>query len=61
MSSEIKGIIANLIYHKLNNTGHLRIGKIVVSIRDNITNDIDKTWTLYTRYRFLPFISFWDV
>ncbi len=30
----------HLIYHKLNNKGHLRIGKIVVSIRDNITNDI---------------------
>ncbi len=35
----------HLIYHKLNNKGHLRIGKIDVSIRDNITNDILHTNT----------------
>ena len=36
----------HLIYHKLNNKGHLRIGKIDVSIRDNITGDILHNTTL---------------
>ena len=36
----------HLIYHKLNNKGYLRIGKIDVSIRDNITGDILHNTTL---------------